>query len=334
MDPATLNRMFLVPEEKNIEPSGRLPVRVLVDRMLSRFETIAPDFLEEVVDEIQYHGFRPEVIYTVARGPIKTPCMLREHRVVGTERIVRTIEIEESFLQFLWCIAFSTNLMHQELLVQPLLIGQQPRTASRADPKIQVAARVSEAGSLLMKELYPQVHYDLPNPENPEMEYAGYIEVANQLFVVASCFIMLHEVGHQFLGHREAIPGLESKAEEHRADRYAADWIKRGLGNNMVNDVLLSTGTMVAMLALLLLHSDLDGGPEHPNPDERTLRILEHFDLSDNDPIWSFGIIGLPAWIATHRRCDLTLNEEIGSMKDLFVRAMQQLVQSRRSNIQ
>lgn len=295
--------------------------------MLARFETVAPGFLEELLDEIQYRDFRPEVICTVAREPIKKPCMLQEHRVIGSDRIVRTIEIEESFLQFLWCIAFSTNVMHQELYVQPLLRGQKPRVASKDDPKIQLAMRVSEAGSLLMKRLIIPVYYELPNPENPEQEHAGYIEVANQLFLVASSFILLHEVGHQFLGHGEAMPGPESKAEEHQADRYAAAWIKQGFGSDLINDVLLSTGSMVAILALLLLHHDLDGGPVHPNPDERALRVLEHFGLSDDDPIWTFGIVGLPAWVATHGCKDFTITGEIRSMKDLFTRAMRQLVQ-------
>jgi len=84
--------------------------------MLERYENIAPDFLDEVLDEINYHDFRPELICITARKPIQNPCVLKEHRVMGSTKIVRAIQIEESFLQFLWCIAFSTCVMQQELI--------------------------------------------------------------------------------------------------------------------------------------------------------------------------------------------------------------------------
>ena len=51
-------------------------------------------------------------------------------------------------------------------------------------------------------------------------------------------------------------------------DPDAVGWIKRGLGHNLITDAQLTGGTLVAMLALLLLHSDFDGGLEHPHPDE------------------------------------------------------------------
>jgi len=140
--------------------------------------------------------------------------------------------------------------------------------ADKDDLTIQQALRVAEAGSLLMKGVEPRVYFELPNPECPTEKYAGYIEAANQFFFVATTFILLHEVGHQYLGHMAVIPCSDSKEEEFQADRYAVGWIKRGLGHNLITDAQLTGGTLVAMLALLLLHSDFDGGLEHPHPDE------------------------------------------------------------------
>ena len=300
-----------------------------MDGMLAAYENIAHGFLDEVIDEISYRGFRPEIACITARKPIHSPCVLREHRVIGSPQMVRAIEIEESFLQFLWCIAFSTYVIHQELIIQPMLKGQKPKEANKEDRIIQQAIRVGEAGTLLMKSVSPRTYFDLPNPETPTKEYSGYIEAANQLFFISSAFILLHEVGHQFLGHLEVVPSSASKDEEFQADLYAADWIKQGLGDNPMKDILLTHGTMVAMLAMLLLHKDLDGGPAHPHPDERVLRILSHLSLSDNDPVWFLGILGLPTWIATHGKVRLNITDDWSSPKDLFSLGIQQLVESR-----
>lgn len=317
-------------KEPDTPMQGRLPVRVLMNGMLARYENIAPGLLEEVLDEIKYRDFRPEVICATARNPICTPCVLREMPVVGSEKTVWVIEIEESFLQFIWCIAFSISIMYLELYEKPLLRGQLPKTVNKEDPIMQQALAVSEAGVQLLKSMNPQVFYSLPNPEFPLKDYEEYIEVANQLFFVAGSFILLHEVGHQFLGHTTMAPSLESKDEEHQADRYAVSWVKQGMGHHRINDTLLSTGTMVAMLAILLLHKDLDGGPAHPHPDERMIQVLEHLSLSENHPMWTFGVLGLPMWIATHGKVELNVKSWNSSPKDLFILTIQQLVESRR----
>lgn len=44
-------------KEINNAAKGRMPVRVLMDGLLARYETIAPGFLDEVLDEIQYRDF-------------------------------------------------------------------------------------------------------------------------------------------------------------------------------------------------------------------------------------------------------------------------------------
>lgn len=311
---------------------GRLPVRVLMDRMLVRYENIAHGFFEEVLDEIRYRDFRPEIICISARDPIHNPCIIKEHPVIGTNKKVYAIEIEESFLHFIWCIAFSTHIIYQECFAQPVLRGEKPKPINPEEELTIQAIRVSEAGSSLLKNVDWEKFYSLPNPEHPIKGYEGMIEVANQLFFVAASFILLHEMGHQFLGHLRNIHQADFKNEELNADDYAVHWISRELGNNSLNDELLHTGTMVAMLSLLLLHRDLNGGPEHPHPDQRILRILEHLKLNDNHPTWMFGTLGLPVWIATHGSVQLNVESWTGHFKDLFMLSLQQLVESRRSN--
>lgn len=53
------------------------------------------------------------------------------------------------------------------------------------------------------------------------------------------------------------------------------------------------------------MHQDLIGGDEHPDPDERMLKVLDQIARDEHDPIWMMANFSLRLWSAAYRHIDL-----------------------------
>ena len=190
------------------------------------------------------------------------------------------------------------------------------------------AILVAERGAMLLKDLQPELYFEIPNPETPLPEDMELVTITNGVFSAGAAFILLHEVGHQYYDHLSYWPEDDvAKQEEFDADQYAADWFKRGLGVNTVLDNTATNGVMAAMLTLLLMHKDLKGGDRHPDPDVRILKVLDHLGRPDDDLMWIVGAFGLPMWTATHSSItDLDDGGHHDSERSIFVSALKRIL--------
>jgi hypothetical protein len=140
-----------------------------------------------------------------------------------SEKDGRFIKASAGALNLLWCASYAYWLLYRGFV--------KAQRLGHTEYSVSGARTVSEALSLYQWAIQSAVECKLepwpvgapmpvrsPEPNSP-------VHVANEVFLVAVGWILLHEIGHHELGHpREAI-GPASKQEEHDADHFASDWL-------------------------------------------------------------------------------------------------------------
>lgn len=138
----------------------------------------------------------------------------------------------------------------------------------------------------------------------------GRLQAGNQIFLMMSGFILLHETAHMALGHCDnpASNANESIDQEFQADAWAAEWIMaQWEKHNRDEKVFIqrSVGIAFALAALggIEIHKERIGERDHPNPAERLLAFLDRWMPEPNDGVlppkataWKVG----PAVLHTH----------------------------------
>ena len=194
---------------------GNLPVRVLQHNIISWFENISPDFLDEAQYEIESNGLKKGIAYNIDKLPITVSAEINSDK---------TILLYENYNQFLWAVCYSLIVLFDEGIQIPILTGKYNGIIDYDNIHIRRAISTFKEGFNLFKSYNDFVFFELPNPEKYNEYEKEYIEKANGLFCAAMTFTMLHEFGHQYYGHLESNPTLEdSKNDELNADDFAFD---------------------------------------------------------------------------------------------------------------
>lgn len=110
---------------------------------------------------------------------------------------------------------------------------------------------------------------------------------ANNMFVAAGVFIVMHEYAHHWYDHVSLPTNTpDSHSLEYRADELALDLMKRGTGKGRDVDNINALGVIATMTSLMLLNPQLDGNDTHPALHERYWHALNHLNLEGADDIW------------------------------------------------
>ena len=302
---------------------GTQPIRVLYQNFKHWFENTHEGFEVEILEAIEEKGFHPEFRY-----------IQREERVnvlaqVGTFKI---INVEESFLAFLWCISYGLVGLYDETVQKPRITENYERT-EQIIKLVNEAHQLIQYGLSLLYGYNPWDKENLPNPEFYDRDENEYIDTANGVFLSALNFVIVHEFAHIVMGHidedierqeagDEEISNEEKIAQEHEADAFAFEKLIQG-ADNITNLQTVSLGLVAGLSSLIFFNNTMDGG-DHPDPDHRLQYVLEHLNLPEEDNLWGIACMAIRLW-ANHYNIDLRWPRIVDTYKELFENSMNRI---------
>lgn len=114
----------------------------------------------------------------------------------------------------------------------------------------------------------------LPAPVDgrPDEPYA----MVERIFYGALSWILLHEIAHVHLQHRDDLLPREKILQEDDADRFATRWVFDRIRSNEEREFrILSVGVAISWLLLFEPHG---GDPNHPPAVTRLMHVASYFD--------------------------------------------------------
>lgn len=265
----------------------RSPITHIRHHVASSIVNIAPEREAEVADLLKHHQVqlvlddRPRFVFTA--GPAAAGNQIRAS-VQG--------------LEFLWTLSFAYYVLYQEWKRNPGLTELDPSASTRTRDAVALLQWALGNNVQGNRAEWPD---NLPHPAVAE----GFArtgrepsdeEVATELFLCASAWILHHELAHLRLQH--PLVTTNSVAEEREADQAATGWIldsypgeprtlKRGLG----------IAVAVVALAVLQLESPVlsnAGVPQtHPGVADRLFNALDHPALGEDHQVFDFVVHSL-----------------------------------------
>ena len=198
-----------------------------------------------------------------------------------------TIQIHETFLSYLWCVAYAISISYELLIKNEKIRGKIGLeifdTDSKIKPNLQKVIDVFGFGISLLNEYYQWDTSKLPNPEVFKEEEMLEIGKVNAVYLAAISFILCHEVAHSYLNHQERkieeyrrsgkIDSTFQKKLEEEADKQAVRWLISDCPNG---DLLYTRkiGKIVGACALLFMSKSVNS-KTHPDTDSRIKYIIE-----------------------------------------------------------
>ncbi len=298
----------------NISHQGHLPIRVLQHNIVAQFEKTTAHFLSKALSTINEKGLKSEIAYTANRSStngekVRGPFVYNKSK---------EINIQETFLAYLWCMTYS-------LYIYTDLITSE--TLEKDSERKELADRTFNYAMSLIDVYNDWDKSKIPNPEVYDSRFAGDIEKTNELFLYGFNFVMCHEFSHVELGHCEAyektagfLTDLEKKEFEQQADANAVKLFQEGIYPE--NESATKYGVSIALSALMFFSSKVSK-KIHPDSDVRIADALNGFQIDGDDTSWIISCAAVGLW-ASHFNIDLHW-EEKNSFKSLFEHLMPQL---------
>lgn len=210
------------------------------------------------------------------------------------------IHIYETYLSYIWIITYSMFVIYEEGVVIP----DQNRVHGKTikNPNVELLNKAEDLFQYSKSLIKVYSKWDMeyyPNPEryDENSEEGWYIVRANDLFVEAVNFILLHEVAHSELEHIKKIKTINLNEEdikklELEADTRALELLKSNNRNNLISDLGICTG----IASLLFFNNSFSGGLKHPNIDERLNNIISIVNPDINSPVWPYLTLFIEFW--------------------------------------
>jgi hypothetical protein len=308
------------PEIDRLSPNhgGYQPVRVLQLNLAQTLENTNGGFLKLSQELVAKKLLQPGIKYTsnldgigtFIDGHIQTP-------YVNTDG---EIFIHETFLSYVWCIAYSLWTLYDEAVAKPSQNLHAGKQINEIDSEqIRISESVYRHGLSLYVFYSSLIDGKLPNPELYSAEQSFYIGKSNGLYLQAINFILCHEIAHIYLGHTKEDPRNMADSEilirERAADNAAIDWMLEGVTEE--NKATIHVGILIGLCSLLFLRSTTKS-TTHPNADDRIDNLLTLVQPGDNDPMWGIAALAFRLWDDQFQKFfDWSLNN-LGSYKDLY----------------
>lgn len=107
---------------------------------------------------------------------------------------------------------------------------------------------------------------------------------ANNVFLGATGWVVLHEIAHIALGHQSQVSSDVSYSQEHEADRWAAQWVLEALPAGHVQGPFRLFAISVALSWLALLDSVRRGSTTHPHAWQRMEKLSSTLSNDELNP--------------------------------------------------
>jgi hypothetical protein len=257
----------------------------LMDLLPASLERIAPTRLAALVEAVQglTLNLMPELRWVCEYDPDS-----------------KTISISQRAVECLWCASYAYYMLYKNLAEGKQFDSPVERVLTEIPALANPLARLRWAlDDVVFQRLSPWPEEQLvpvPLPEagrpivSPEV-------FASEICLVATAYVLHHELAHHHLRHSKSTPETEFEA-----DNNALDWIlldssagplpiqKRGLGVVVANTVLAALDLYQSRAHR---KSAERPGRSHPPGYRRWFNaLLRHFD-DPNDVVWGFALVAL-----------------------------------------
>lgn len=287
---------------------GNMPVRVLQHNLIYEFENMNPSFLELAQKVIAELGLDPGIHYGLGKVPVKSPHV-----------VFNKMFIEESFLSYVWCMAFSLTVLYQEVIVKKSRNDYFGNDGETIDKELaHDAYKLWEyATSLLME--YKPWDKQLPNPELYNEKNDESIQKVNSLYLTAMKFILAHEFAHIELEHNNRIVleedlNAQSVVFEKEADARAIQLVLEGSEEG--NSTTINMGILIGLCSLLFF-SSITKSERYPDTDDRIDAIIQIINPDSQDAMWGVATLAYKLWDNLYKM-DLVWQDGLESPKHLY----------------
>jgi hypothetical protein len=117
---------------------------------------------------------------------------------------------------------------------------------------------------------------------------------ANNLFLAATSWVLLHEIGHMTLGHNRLMSESQRLSQEEQADRFAILWPLEKCPSAREREFRV-LAIIIALAWLFLFERTSRGGGDHPAAIMRFWQAASFFDVLDDSPALENGVYALKA---------------------------------------
>lgn len=234
--------------------------------------------------------------------PVKTPYVdLDENKIV----------LQENFISFLWAFIFSAFVMYEEGVQKKLLENSFEGQVDFNNVLVRKSFKLFKFATSLTKGFVIWSE-EFPNPykeKNSTSEEVSYSEKVNSIFIDSLLFLILHEVGHIVLRHKNILaekPEVILEAEQD-ADNFAFD----NLFETSIypkSDMTSFLGAYYATLASFFLTKSKHEWKQKKHPDIpiRALNIIEKYkaELGETFSFWmQYNFIFIDALFVHENSC-------------------------------
>jgi hypothetical protein len=215
-----------------------------------------------------------ELLHNVFKG---TPWTLEFNSFLDQKRNTframpnaKTVEVNYAALASLWAIAKASWLIAREAIVANRSgkseLDAGPGTAVAEARQLIQAARdlIGNSGARWPTDLAPPV----PDAKADSQDW-----YANNVFLGATGWVVLHEIAHIFLNHQATVSSDVSFKQEHEADFWAADWILGNVPGGDTRGYFRLFTISVALTWLAILDHVRRGSTTHPHAWQRLEKL-------------------------------------------------------------
>jgi|ERR1043165_3035399 hypothetical protein len=303
---------------------GTQPVRVLHQMVVLMFQATNQKFLNEIAELLKVGKLHNELAILYEEAPI-IPGNGKPSNTPRVDVATKAIQLHETFLSYMWCIAYAIFVQYIEKIDKPRLNKENGKiTHPVLAEEIDKAKEVFEYGTSLIRHFTPWNKEHLPNPEIYEAASRDYPEQTTLYYTEAIKFILSHELAHIKL-HIDKIQNSTPESHfveyEMEADNYAIQAVKAGI--NFFNRIAVENGVIISILSMLFFRAATTG-KKHPSVEDRLTNALEQLAPKDNHEAWGFACIGLQMW-EEQFGLNLTWDDSLPTYKDKYYHIVKQI---------
>ena len=279
------------------------PTRCIFDHVAASPFRIAPEAAESLDTKVEQLNLTLEYA--------ENPRVLAEY-----SPSLATVRVGGSYLDALWAAA--------HLYLMAIRAYEEAQKKGKDVFGLADDPRVAAAYLLYLDRLNLVAHGNVQEwPQNspkptryPYKHTDGY--ATNELFLVATGWVIHHEIVHAMLGHKDI--GIDSVREEKQADREATRWACTHPANdNELFKRAMGIATAILFLIAMDLRLNRHTLTTHPPSWERLLDALDIACPSSDHRIFAFTFVMLDIHLATH---GISGNiDRSGTFRDMCVEA-------------
>jgi hypothetical protein len=204
----------------------------------------------------------------------------------------KTIFISRGLLEHLWASAHAIWVVYDRHLNGKKI--DKPLVLNATDDPV-----IARALHLLSWSLRP-AKSEWPNDSNKPTAnpaFASDEQVATELMLMATAFLLHHELAHYRLSHPPTTRTPESIENERDADREAARWLLESAPEAQQEKRLLGVAIGLAALVCWDIRGSGVASDSHPRPIDRWINTLSEFAPNDHHPAWAISAMLLKIYL-------------------------------------